>query len=381
MSPTDLSLMGRFTPAPEPEEAMSENNDETPTPASPATPDAGREALNAYEAAWKRMSHTLAMTGTTTQEDISAMGSAHRLAHDALAADAVERERESCRLYDELARLAGVQVHDHATNEDIVRRAIANLGSLRNTMMNLTRGDAVPPLIGVWCVHAYRAGYSDCRIDAVAAVDAGGKLNGRTPNETMLRAPAPPAPGQASPDASATGLREAVANAKHWERSFYEMQRMANGLYDTIVRRLQPYFPKGTRDLEWDILPSTVEGLAKRVALSAPAQPADAPAPDPAGGELKRVSPCPCCGRTFPGQGGSFFGPRCDMGNACCTAPAAPGTPGKGEECCGEKDGTGFACTLNRGHTGPHVADGIITPALKTWDSLAPQSPAADGDH
>lgn len=36
-----------------------------------------------------------------------------------------------------------------------------------------------------------------------------------------------------------------------------------NALYQTIVRRVEPFFPKGTRDLEWDVLPGTIYKLAK----------------------------------------------------------------------------------------------------------------------
>jgi len=36
-----------------------------------------------------------------------------------------------------------------------------------------------------------------------------------------------------------------------------------NALYATIVRNVEPFFPKNTRDLEWDVLPSAMYKLAK----------------------------------------------------------------------------------------------------------------------
>lgn len=36
-----------------------------------------------------------------------------------------------------------------------------------------------------------------------------------------------------------------------------------NRLYDAIVERLAPHYPAGSRDLDWDVLPSTLAALAK----------------------------------------------------------------------------------------------------------------------
>lgn len=46
------------------------------------------------------------------------------------------------------------------------------------------------------------------------------------------------------------------------ERERDDATRHGNALYTTIVERLDKYFPKGDRGLEWDVLPSTLEGLA-----------------------------------------------------------------------------------------------------------------------
>ena len=37
-------------------------------------------------------------------------------------------------------------------------------------------------------------------------------------------------------------------------------------LYEAILARLRPLFPENSRDLEWDVLPSTLAGLAKELA-------------------------------------------------------------------------------------------------------------------
>lgn len=39
--------------------------------------------------------------------------------------------------------------------------------------------------------------------------------------------------------------------------------RFYNGLYQAIVKNVEPFFPKDTRELEWDVLPSTMYRLAK----------------------------------------------------------------------------------------------------------------------
>lgn len=55
-----------------------------------------------------------------------------------------------------------------------------------------------------------------------------------------------------------------------------------NALYNTIVRRLQPYFPPDTRDLDWDVLPSTLAGMAKQLHASSKPNWTD-PCPHPTG--------------------------------------------------------------------------------------------------
>jgi len=63
-------------------------------------------------------------------------------------------------------------------------------------------------------------------------------------------------------------LRDYI-DAAETEIEFYkhhgqQMTDVGNGLYRTIVARLEPHFQKGSRDLEWDVLPGTVGALAKR---------------------------------------------------------------------------------------------------------------------
>ena len=48
------------------------------------------------------------------------------------------------------------------------------------------------------------------------------------------------------------------------DRVCYELAD-ANGLFTAIIKRLYPHFPAGTRDLEWDVLPSTIGAIAKEV--------------------------------------------------------------------------------------------------------------------
>jgi len=36
-----------------------------------------------------------------------------------------------------------------------------------------------------------------------------------------------------------------------------------NALYASIVRNIEPFFPKNTRELDWDVLPGTMYKLAK----------------------------------------------------------------------------------------------------------------------
>lgn len=53
--------------------------------------------------------------------------------------------------------------------------------------------------------------------------------------------------------------------ADHRRDKAVEESRGANdGLYTEIVKRLAPYFPKDSHDLDWDMLPSTIESLAAR---------------------------------------------------------------------------------------------------------------------
>lgn len=49
-----------------------------------------------------------------------------------------------------------------------------------------------------------------------------------------------------------------------YKRHSQQMTDVGNGLYQAIVARLEPHFPAGSRDLEWDALPGTLGALAKR---------------------------------------------------------------------------------------------------------------------
>ena len=64
-----------------------------------------------------------------------------------------------------------------------------------------------------------------------------------------------------SDDLTETGrLRE---DREFWKQRTESMQSGLNGLYMAIVERLEPHFPPGSRELEMDVLPSAVGGLAK----------------------------------------------------------------------------------------------------------------------
>ena len=49
-----------------------------------------------------------------------------------------------------------------------------------------------------------------------------------------------------------------------YKRHGQQMTDVGNGLYRAIVARLEPHFPKGSRDLEWDVLPGTLDAIAHR---------------------------------------------------------------------------------------------------------------------
>lgn len=61
---------------------------------------------------------------------------------------------------------------------------------------------------------------------------------------------------------SSEALRADLAAAKA-ERieDVTRAQQSANGFYHAIVKQMEPHFPKDTRDLEWDVLPSTIGGV------------------------------------------------------------------------------------------------------------------------
>lgn len=40
-------------------------------------------------------------------------------------------------------------------------------------------------------------------------------------------------------------------------------QRLGNGLFTAIIKRMSPYFPEGSRELEWDVLPSVIGGVCE----------------------------------------------------------------------------------------------------------------------
>ncbi len=55
-----------------------------------------------------------------------------------------------------------------------------------------------------------------------------------------------------------------------WERDYKrdvsEAQGRANAFYSAILARMQPHFAADDRSLEWDVLPSTIGGLCKKIA-------------------------------------------------------------------------------------------------------------------
>lgn len=53
-------------------------------------------------------------------------------------------------------------------------------------------------------------------------------------------------------------------DVRYWKQTAQMNLRTANGLYDTILRNLKPYFPSDTRDLDWDVIPSTIGEMARQ---------------------------------------------------------------------------------------------------------------------
>jgi hypothetical protein len=73
---------------------------------------------------------------------------------------------------------------------------------------------------------------------------------------------------------TAESLRRQLNEAYQTQEHLQMTVNSGSALYDTIYRRLTPYFDADTRDLDWDVLPGTLEGLALererlRVGLSA----------------------------------------------------------------------------------------------------------------
>lgn len=64
-------------------------------------------------------------------------------------------------------------------------------------------------------------------------------------------------------EAAALQLLAAMDDRDFWQQRAESMQRGLNGLSAAIVDRLSPYIPEETRELEMDVLPSTIGGIAK----------------------------------------------------------------------------------------------------------------------
>jgi hypothetical protein len=63
-------------------------------------------------------------------------------------------------------------------------------------------------------------------------------------------------------DVAATGNRSLVEDVDWWKTIHAEAQRAGNALYDTIRKAVEPHFPKGSRDLDWDVIPGTLGRVA-----------------------------------------------------------------------------------------------------------------------
>lgn len=57
-------------------------------------------------------------------------------------------------------------------------------------------------------------------------------------------------------------LRQQVNEALKTQEHLQMQVNAGSALYQTIYRRLTPYFDADSRDLDWDVLPGTIEGLA-----------------------------------------------------------------------------------------------------------------------
>jgi hypothetical protein len=50
------------------------------------------------------------------------------------------------------------------------------------------------------------------------------------------------------------------------ERATLDAQTAGNALFYAIYERIKPHFPDGSRDLDWDVLPSTIGATCKALA-------------------------------------------------------------------------------------------------------------------
>jgi len=58
----------------------------------------------------------------------------------------------------------------------------------------------------------------------------------------------------------------ADSEARAVERATIDTQAAGNALFYAIYERMKPHFPDGSRDLDWDVLPSTVGATCKALA-------------------------------------------------------------------------------------------------------------------
>jgi hypothetical protein len=55
----------------------------------------------------------------------------------------------------------------------------------------------------------------------------------------------------------------ADSEARAVERATIDAQTAGNALFYAIYERMKPHFPDGSRDLDWDVLPSTIGATCK----------------------------------------------------------------------------------------------------------------------
>jgi hypothetical protein len=58
----------------------------------------------------------------------------------------------------------------------------------------------------------------------------------------------------------------ADSEARAVERATLDAQTAGNALFYAIYERIKPHFPDGSRDLDWDVLPSTIGATCKALA-------------------------------------------------------------------------------------------------------------------